>query len=187
VARILAFGLAHQHPDTRVDAGDILARALRYGETLAVQDASAQVTGKLTERDAHRDRHAGIDQAQRAEAAKRAAMHNPDAIRRRDIERAAAQHQAPTPTFYTAERRELLAQANERIADRFMRQYVRDADPHRRPDRGDDRRADIALQIDRRVVEDASRDELALAENPLLEVVDNIATAEEVIERAKEE
>jgi hypothetical protein len=61
-------------------------------------------------------------------------------------------------------------------------QIVRDADPQRRPDRGDDRRDDIALQFDRLRVNDAADDALALLDNGL-EPVDDAITFEQARER----
>src|SRR5262249_49399893 len=62
-------------------------------EKYAVIDASFSVAGRPEAHDAHRDRQNGIDRNREAvEKAKQASMSD-DAIRKRDVERAFAQHE----------------------------------------------------------------------------------------------
>jgi hypothetical protein len=145
-------------------------------EKFAAVETSVEVSDRLEARDARRDRQNGVVRSREAaENTKRAAM-NPDAIRRADIEREVNRHAGLQPTLYARDRRELLAQASDRIAERMVRQQVRDSDPNRLPDRADDRRDDIRLQYDRLMVDDMAGDELAVAANPLLESFDDAAT-----------
>ena len=161
-----------------VEATTMRDKARVVAQTMVMREFSDSVAGRLNDRDAHRDRHAGIDEkARAAEQARRAAM-NPANERHADIARAVRQHD-PQPTWYAAERRELLAQASERIGERDVKRHVRDSDPNRDPMRGDDRRADIALEFDRAMVNGAAHEELAVAANPVLERVDDAITFEE--------
>ena len=69
-------------------------------------------------------------------------MQNPANIRRADIERAVTQHEGPKPVLYA------VAQGIERNMQQTRREMVRDADPHRDPMHGGDRRETIGRVID---------------------------------------
>ena len=79
-----------------------------------------------------------------------------------------------------------VAQGIERNMQQTRREMVRDADPHRDPMHGGDRRETIGRVIDGLMLDEAARDELNVAANPVLETVDDDATYIEATQRAEQ-
>lgn len=177
VSTVVAWCISRANGGVPVDPHYVLEKGVREGAALAVQDFAAPLTERLEQRDAHIDKQNGINERSRAEEAKRAAMQNPERIRHSDVEREWNRHEGPQPMLNAREKAELIAQRIEGNMDEARAAKVRDSDPGRRPDRGDDRNDDTRRAWNAVALEEMGLDAIALRENHLESVDDELTQA----------